>query len=156
MKIRHLAHRTIDAYTFHADRFADFIQKPLDLAIPEDVRVFQLHMIEEQKLAQHTQPAGLAASPATADLSTASGEHSTATTATLTVAQILRRGAAAWAKANAAGRACPQVQSHLSQMALANRISMAELLFQSAWKSLPRSIRNEQGYSPAAMMVLDT
>lgn len=51
MKIRHLAHRTIDAYTFHAARFADFIQKPLDLATPEDVRAFQLYLIEERKLA---------------------------------------------------------------------------------------------------------
>jgi integrase/recombinase XerD len=51
MKIRHLAHRTIDAYTFHAARFADFIQKPLDLATPEDVRAFQLHLIEVRKLA---------------------------------------------------------------------------------------------------------
>lgn len=48
------------------------------------------------------------------------------------------------------------VPSDLSQMALANRMSMAELLFQSAWKSLRKSIRNEQGYSPAAMMVLHT
>jgi hypothetical protein len=44
----------------------------------------------------------------------------------------------------------------LSQMALANRTSMAELLFQSAWKSLRKTIRKQQGYSPAAMMVLHT
>ncbi len=29
MKIRNLAPATIDAYTFHAKRFADFIEKPL-------------------------------------------------------------------------------------------------------------------------------
>jgi integrase/recombinase XerD len=51
MKIRHLAHRTIDAYTFHAARFADFIQKPLDRATPQDVRAFQLYLIQERKLA---------------------------------------------------------------------------------------------------------
>lgn len=51
MKIRHLAPRTIDAYTFHAARFADFIEKPLDRATPEDVRNFQLHLIEVLKLA---------------------------------------------------------------------------------------------------------
>ena len=46
MKIRNLAPATIDAYTFHARRFADFIQKPLDRATPEDVRSFQLNLIE--------------------------------------------------------------------------------------------------------------
>jgi site-specific recombinase XerD len=51
MKIRNAAQATIDAYTFHARRFADFIQKPLDRATPEDVRRFQLHLIEERKLA---------------------------------------------------------------------------------------------------------
>ncbi len=51
LKIRNMAPRTIDAYTFHAARFADFINKPLDCATPEDVRSFQLHLIEERKLA---------------------------------------------------------------------------------------------------------
>jgi integrase/recombinase XerD len=51
MRIRNLAHRTIDAYTYHAGRFADFIQKPLDLATVEDVRNFQLYLIDTKKLA---------------------------------------------------------------------------------------------------------
>ena len=51
LKIRNMASRTIDAYTFHAARFADFINKPLDCATPEDVRSFQLHLIEDRKLA---------------------------------------------------------------------------------------------------------
>jgi integrase/recombinase XerD len=51
MKIRHLARRTIDTYTFHVARFADFLQKPLDRTTPEDVRNFQLHLIEVRKLA---------------------------------------------------------------------------------------------------------
>jgi site-specific recombinase XerD len=51
MKIRNAAQATIDAYTYHARRFADFIEKPLDRATPEDVRSFQLHLIEERKLA---------------------------------------------------------------------------------------------------------
>ena len=51
MKIRNLAANTIDAYTYHARRFADFIQKPLDLATVEDVRSFQLYLIETRKLA---------------------------------------------------------------------------------------------------------
>lgn len=51
MKIRNLASATIDAYTYHVRRFADFIQKPLDRATVEDVRNFQLHLIETRKLA---------------------------------------------------------------------------------------------------------
>ena len=51
MKIRNLAQATIDAYTYHARRFADFNQKPLDHATPEDVRRFQLYLIEEKKVA---------------------------------------------------------------------------------------------------------
>jgi integrase/recombinase XerD len=51
MKIRNLAAATIDAYTFHTRRFADFIQKPLDRATVEDVRNFQLHLIETRKVA---------------------------------------------------------------------------------------------------------
>jgi integrase/recombinase XerD len=51
MRIRNLAHRTIDAYTYHVSCFADFIQKPLDCAIPEDIRSFQLYLIDTRKLA---------------------------------------------------------------------------------------------------------
>ena len=51
MKIRNLAQATIDAYTYHVRRFADFNQKPLDRATPEDVRSFQLYLIEEKKVA---------------------------------------------------------------------------------------------------------
>ena len=51
MRIRNLAPRTIDAYTYHAEIFADFIQKPLDLATVEDVRNFQLYLIDTKKLA---------------------------------------------------------------------------------------------------------
>ena len=51
MKIRNLSPNTIDSYTYHARRFADFIKKPLDRATPEDVRSFQLYLIETRKLA---------------------------------------------------------------------------------------------------------
>ena len=54
MTIRNLAPATIDAYTYHVRRFADFIQKPLDQVTREDVRTFQLHLIEERKLAYST------------------------------------------------------------------------------------------------------
>ncbi|MDV6031795.1 MAG: transposase [Phycisphaera sp. RhM] len=44
----------------------------------------------------------------------------------------------------------------LSTMALANRNELADLLFQSAWKALKKSIGTEQGYDPATLMVLHT
>ena len=54
MLIRNLAQATIDAYTLHAKRFANFIKKPLDRATCEDVRSFQLYLIRERKLAYST------------------------------------------------------------------------------------------------------
>jgi len=51
MTIRNLAPSTIEAYTYHARRFADFIEKPLDRATVEDVRTFQLYLIQQKKLA---------------------------------------------------------------------------------------------------------
>jgi site-specific recombinase XerD len=54
MTIRNMALATIDAYTYHVRRFADFIKKPLDRVTREDVRTFQLHLIEERKLAYST------------------------------------------------------------------------------------------------------
>jgi hypothetical protein len=44
----------------------------------------------------------------------------------------------------------------LFRLALANRDALAELLFRSAWKSLSTTIRREQGYEPASLMVLHT
>ena len=44
----------------------------------------------------------------------------------------------------------------LSEMALANRHAMADLLFDSAAASLRKTIRGEQDYDPASMMVLHT
>ena len=46
--------------------------------------------------------------------------------------------------------------SELSSLALANQDQMADLLVGSAWKSLSKSIRQEQGYDPAAISVLHT
>ena len=46
--------------------------------------------------------------------------------------------------------------SELSELALVNREAITDLLFTSAWKSLRKTIRGEQGYDPAAMMVLHT
>ena len=50
MKIRNKAHATIDAYTYHVGRFAEFFGKPLETATPEDLRSFQLHLLEERKV----------------------------------------------------------------------------------------------------------
>ena len=50
MKIRRLAQATIDAYTYHVQRFADFVNKPLDRTTVEDVRNFQLHLVEQRQV----------------------------------------------------------------------------------------------------------
>ena len=49
MKIRNLAQATIDAYTYHVQRFADFSEKPLHRATPTDIRNYQLYLIETKK-----------------------------------------------------------------------------------------------------------
>lgn len=46
--------------------------------------------------------------------------------------------------------------SQLSEMAFSNREAMADLLFESAAASLRKTIRSQQDYDPAAMMVLHT
>jgi len=46
--------------------------------------------------------------------------------------------------------------SELSRLVLSNRQPLADLLFRTAWKSLRKAIRSEQGYDPAATMVLHT
>ena len=49
MLVRNLSQRTIDAYTYHVERFARFFDKPLDQLGPEEIRTYQLHLIEERK-----------------------------------------------------------------------------------------------------------
>lgn len=50
MKLRNLSQKTIDAYTYHVGRFARFLAdstgRTVDEATPEDIRSFQLHLIE--------------------------------------------------------------------------------------------------------------
>lgn len=46
--------------------------------------------------------------------------------------------------------------SELSELALANRQELADLLATSAWRSLSKNIKDEQDYEPAGMMVLHT
>lgn len=50
MKLRNYSQATIDAYTYHVGRFAEFLGKSLEQASPEDVRSFQLHLIEDRKV----------------------------------------------------------------------------------------------------------
>ena len=54
MQIRHMATATIDAYTYHVSKFEQFLggQKPSKNpsgGTPEDIRSFQLHLIEVSK-----------------------------------------------------------------------------------------------------------
>jgi len=46
MRIRNLSPRTIDAYTYHVERFAKHFGKALDELGPEEIRQYQLHLIE--------------------------------------------------------------------------------------------------------------
>jgi len=46
--------------------------------------------------------------------------------------------------------------SELSSLALSNRESLADVLFDAAWQSLKQTIRSTKGYDPAAIMVLHT
>lgn len=46
--------------------------------------------------------------------------------------------------------------TEVSELALANRYELADLLVNSAWKSLSSQIKTEQGYDPAAITVLHT
>lgn len=46
--------------------------------------------------------------------------------------------------------------SQLSSLALGNRQALYDLLFHSAWLALKETIEQEQGYDPAALMVLHT
>jgi hypothetical protein len=46
--------------------------------------------------------------------------------------------------------------SELSELALANRHEMADLLVTTAWKSFSQNVRSEQDYDPAAISVLHT
>lgn len=51
MKIRNFAVNTIDAYTYHVDKFEQFLgRKNVNEATLEDIRSFQLHLIEIRKI----------------------------------------------------------------------------------------------------------
>ena len=54
MKLRNLSQSTIDAYTYHLGRFASFLYEnsatDVTDASPEDIRAFQLHLVEVRKV----------------------------------------------------------------------------------------------------------
>jgi len=50
MLLRNLSERTIDSYTYHVGRFAEFLNKSIEQTTPEDVRSFQLHLVEHKKV----------------------------------------------------------------------------------------------------------
>ena len=51
MKIRNMATNTINAYTYHVSKFEQFLgSKPITQTTSEDVRNFQLHLIEVKKV----------------------------------------------------------------------------------------------------------
>jgi len=49
MRVRNLAQRTIDSYTYHVERFSKHFGRPLDELGPEEIRQFQLYLIEVKK-----------------------------------------------------------------------------------------------------------
>lgn len=50
MLLRNMSQKTIDAYTYHVGRFAQYLSKSPEQASPEDIRSFQLHLIRERKV----------------------------------------------------------------------------------------------------------
>jgi site-specific recombinase XerD len=49
MLVRNMAQKTIDSYTYHVERFAKHFGRPLDELGPEEIRTFQLYLIQERK-----------------------------------------------------------------------------------------------------------
>ena len=49
MLVRNLAAATIDAYTYHVDKFTQHFNRPAEQLGPEEVREYQLYLIQEKK-----------------------------------------------------------------------------------------------------------
>jgi len=49
MQLRNLAEATIDAYTYHADKFCQFFGQPADQLGLEEIRQYQLYLVNEKK-----------------------------------------------------------------------------------------------------------
>jgi site-specific recombinase XerD len=50
MQLRNLAPATIDAYTYHVDKFCRHFDKPADQLGPEEIRQYQLFLVQEKKV----------------------------------------------------------------------------------------------------------
>ena len=50
MQVRNLAPSTIDAYTYHVDKFCQFFGKSADQLGPEQIRQYQLYLVNEKKV----------------------------------------------------------------------------------------------------------
>ena len=50
MQVRNLSPRTIDAYTYHVDKFCCFFGKPAEELGLEEIRQYQLHLVNEKKV----------------------------------------------------------------------------------------------------------
>lgn len=49
LRLRNLSAATVELYTYHVRRFGEFIGHSLDDATPEQIRSFQLHLINVRK-----------------------------------------------------------------------------------------------------------
>ena len=60
MQLRNFSPNTIDSYTFHVDKFCQYFGKPADQLGPEQIREFQLYLVNEKKsLLEQLQPGRL-------------------------------------------------------------------------------------------------
>jgi len=50
MQVRNFADATIDTYTFHADKFCQYFGKTADQLGPEEIRQYQLYLVNEKKV----------------------------------------------------------------------------------------------------------
>jgi integrase/recombinase XerD len=50
MQVRNFSPSTIDSYTFHVDKFCQYFGKPADQLGPEQIREFQLYLVNEKKV----------------------------------------------------------------------------------------------------------
>ena len=49
MQVRNFSSSTIDSYTWHVDKFCQYFGKPADQLGPEEIRTFQLYLVNEKK-----------------------------------------------------------------------------------------------------------
>ena len=54
MQLRNMASSTIDAYTYHVDRICRHFGKPADQLGPEQIREYQLYLVNEKKASWST------------------------------------------------------------------------------------------------------